>query len=136
MASLHYTAELDVPADVAWDFLDRYTRSEVHVFSACVAERQEGDHRVVTLADGTEVWERNVTVDPARRRAVYTVPNLNGAEHHQAEMRVEEGPDGSASLVWVTDVVPHELVERQRPTYDVLFSELLAAVNAHVVPVT
>ena len=34
MASIHFTARLDVPAEVAWDFLERYTRSEVHMFSA------------------------------------------------------------------------------------------------------
>src|SRR5262245_41013231 len=33
MAALYYRAPLSVTADVAWDFLDRYTRAEVHVFS-------------------------------------------------------------------------------------------------------
>jgi len=131
MASIHFTAHLEVPAEVAWDFLDRYTRSEVHMFSACVAERQEGEYRVVTLADGTEVGERNVTVDPGRMRAVYTVPGLAGAEHHQAEMRVDVGDDGRATLVWTTDILPGDLAPQMADTYSVLFSEMLVAVNGH-----
>lgn len=131
MGSIHFTAKLDVPADVAWDFLERYTRSEVHVFSSCVAERQEGEYRVVTLADGNEVWERNVTVDPVNRRASYTISGLNGAEHHHAEMRVDVGSGDAVTLVWVTDYLPHELADQRAAGYAVLFDELVAGVLAH-----
>jgi hypothetical protein len=131
MASLSYRAPLGVTAEVAWDFLDRYTRAEVHVFSSCVSERCVDDYRVVTIADGTEVWEQNVTVDPGRMRAVYRVAGLAGSEHHQAEMRVETGDSGVAHLVWITDMLPHDLVDVLRDTYDTLFAELERAVNAH-----
>ncbi|MEV4545169.1 SRPBCC family protein [Micromonospora echinaurantiaca] len=131
MGSIYREAKLKVTADVAWDFLDRYTRSEVHVFSACKNERQEGDYRVVTLVDGTEIGERNVTVDPAAMRAVYTIPGFPGAEHHQAEMSVLTDGDGTATLVWTTDLLPHELVERLSEAYEVMFGELVAAVNEH-----
>ncbi|MEV2242264.1 SRPBCC family protein [Micromonospora sp. NPDC049891] len=131
MATIYHEAKLTVTADVAWDFLDRYTRSEVHVFSACTSERQEDDYRVVTLADGTEIRERNVTVDPVRMRAVYAIPGFPGAEHHQAEMRVLADGDGAATLVWTTDILPHELVEHLGETYGVMFGELVTAVNEH-----
>ncbi|MFJ9127707.1 SRPBCC family protein [Streptomyces sp. NPDC102340] len=131
MSSVHRSAELDVSADVAWDFIERYTRSEVHVFSLCRSERQEGEYRVVTLRDGREIWERNVTVDPAHRRAAYTVPHLNGAEHHHAEMRVEVDRLGGVHLIWVTDYLPHEIADERAARYDDLFAELVAAVNAH-----
>jgi Polyketide cyclase / dehydrase and lipid transport len=131
MGTIHRTAMIDVTPEVAWDFLDRYTRSEVHVFSNCVAERQEGEYRVVTLPDGQEIWERNVTVDRARRRAVYAISGLLGAEHHQAEMRVDVADDGSARLVWITDLLPDAFAEQLAPVYDQLFDELTAAVNAH-----
>src|SRR5262249_56408093 len=55
MAGLAYRAPLSVTAEVAWDFLDRYTRAEVHVFSSCIAERSVDDYRVVTITDGSEV---------------------------------------------------------------------------------
>ncbi|MEU6020241.1 hypothetical protein [Micromonospora sp. NPDC047134] len=131
MGTIHHEAKLTVPADVAWDFLDRYTRAEVHIFSACVSERRKDDHRVVTLIDGTELWERNVTVDPTRRRAVYAIPGFPGAEHHQAEMRILTDDEGTATLLWTTDLLPHELATHLTDTYAVMFSELLAAVNDH-----
>ncbi|WP_341715693.1 hypothetical protein QQG74_16675 [Micromonospora sp. FIMYZ51] len=131
MGTIYRQAKLTVTADVAWDFLDRYTRSEVHVFSAAKGERQEDDYRVVTLADGTELWERNVTVDAGLMRAVYAIPEFPGAEHHQAEMRVLRDGDDAATVVWITDLLPHELVNHLSEVYDVMFSELVAAINKH-----
>jgi hypothetical protein len=131
VATLYHSAPLRVPPRVAWDFLEKYTRSEVHAFSACTAERQEGEHRIVTLANGSDVLERNITVDPLRMRAVYTVPGLLGCEHHQAEMRVLAHTDGSATLEWITDVLPAEVAEALADAYPPMFSELIAAVNNH-----
>ncbi|UGQ11743.1 SRPBCC family protein [Yinghuangia sp. ASG 101] len=136
MATLHFRAPLRVPPETAWHFLECYSRAEVHAFSACVAERREGNVRVVTLADGGEVRERNVTVDAGLMRAVYTVPGLHGAEHHQAEMRIERHADGGAFLVWCTDVLPHRLAEHLREAYTTMFDELLDAVHRHRGPMT
>ena len=96
-----------------------------------MAGRREGEFRVVTMPGGHEIWERNVTVDPARRRTSYTIAGLSGAEHHHAELRVDEGADGAVTLVWVTDYLPHELAQQRAAGYAVLFDELVAAVNAH-----
>ena len=65
MASIYYAAKVDVPEDVAWDNLDRFTRAEVLPFSSSVAGRREGEYRVVTMPGGQEIWERNVTVEPS-----------------------------------------------------------------------
>jgi len=131
VGSIYCAARLDVPADVAWDYLDRFTRAEVLPFSSSAAGRREGEYRVVTMPGGQEIWERNVSVDPVRRRTSYTIQGLNGAEHHHAEMRVDVGTDDTVTLVWVTDYLPHELAEQRAPGYAVLFDELVAAVNAH-----
>jgi hypothetical protein len=131
MGSIYHAALLAVPADVAWDYLDRFTRAEVSPFSASDAGRREGEYRVVTMPGGQEIWERNVTVDPVRRRTSYTIAGLNGAEHHHAEMRVDVGADGAVTLVWVTDYLPHVLAEQRAAGYAALFDELVAAVNAH-----
>jgi hypothetical protein len=40
MATLFHSAQVQVSPEVAWDFLDRYTRSEGHVFSAFVGLNQ------------------------------------------------------------------------------------------------
>jgi hypothetical protein len=101
------------------------------MFSVCVGERQEAETRIVELADGTEVRERIITVDPTRMRAVYTVPGLPGVEHHQAEMRVLEDSDRTARLEWCTDVLPHEYAEQLRRVYAPMFAEMVTAVNGH-----
>jgi hypothetical protein len=40
MGSIYHAARLAVPADVAWDYFDRFTRAEVIPFSASVAGRR------------------------------------------------------------------------------------------------
>ncbi len=116
---------------MAWDFLERYIRSKVRAFSACVSERQEGDFHVVTLANGVEVRERNISVDADRMRAVYTVPWLLGTQHHRAEMRVVPQEDGGAIVQWTTDIVPHKLANALQKPYSAMFDELVTAVNRH-----
>jgi hypothetical protein len=39
MATVFYASSVRVPPDVAWDVLERYIRSKVHAFPACVNER-------------------------------------------------------------------------------------------------
>ena len=67
-------------------------------------------------------------------RAVCAIPGFPGAEHHQAEMRVLTDGEGSATLVWTTDLLPHALAEHLSEAYEVMFNELVAAVNAHGAP--
>jgi hypothetical protein len=131
MGSIYHAEKIDVPADVAWDYLDRFSRAEVLPFSSPVAGRREGEYRVVIMPGGYEVRERIVTVDPVHRRTSYVIQGLNDAEHHHAEMRVDAGGDGAVTLVWVTDYLPHELAEQRAAGYAALFDELVAAVNAH-----
>jgi len=131
MGSIHFTAQLDVSADVAWDYLDKFTRAEVLPFAHCVSGRMEGEYRVIGLADGSEVWERNVAADPARRRTTYTLDQTYGGDYHHAEMRVDAAPDGTASLTWVTDCLPHSLAEERAVSFAPLFDQLVAAVTAH-----
>ena len=119
-----------MPADVAWDYLDRFTRAEVIPFSSPAGARREGEYRVVTMPGGQEIRERIVTVDPNRRRTSYTIAGLR-AEHHHSEMRVDTSDDDTVTLVWVTDYLPHGTAEQRAPGYAVLFDELVAAVNAH-----
>ena len=131
MATIYRSAPIDLPAATVWNFLDRYTRSEVHIFRNCTSERRVDDYRVVVTTDGQEIWERNVTVDTPHMRAVYTIPHLHGAEHHQAEMSVRDGGEGHCTLLWITDLVPHDLADQLGPVYDELFVDMISAVRSH-----
>ncbi len=71
--------------------------------------RLEGDSRIVTFANGTVVRELIVDVDDADRRFVYAA--IGGrATHHNASMQVFDEGGERSRLVWITDVLPNEVV--------------------------
>ena len=130
MGCIYKSAPVSVTADQAWSVIERYTRSAVHVFAMSAGEHQEGDYRVVTMQDGSEVRELNVSIDPELRRSAYTIPGVPGAEHHHAVMQIVEGVDGTVTLTWVTDIRPDDIAAKMAPMYDGLFDELKAAVES------
>jgi hypothetical protein len=132
MASIYKTAKLSITPEQAWDFVDKFTRSEVHVFSGAASERQEGDYRVVTDLEGNEVWELGVAVDPEHRRAAYTVPNLFGATFHAASMQVLENDGDGCTIVWITDVLPDTFAEEYGEFYVGLFDDLVSSMEKSV----
>jgi hypothetical protein len=74
--------------------------------------RMDGDTRILTMPDGTEVRELIVAVDHDARRMAYTV--LGGQRmalaHHHASFQVFDDGDGDrCRLMWITDVLPHRL---------------------------
>ncbi|GAA3287985.1 SRPBCC family protein [Dactylosporangium vinaceum] len=75
------------------------------------AVRIEGDERILTMPDGTEVRELIVAVDHEQRRMSYSVqgPGRLELRHHHAAFQVFATDDGARSrLVWITDVLPHD----------------------------
>ena len=67
--------------------------------------RLEGDDaRIVTFANGVEVRELIVDVDPQRRRLAYSVSG-GSASHHHASFEVLSDEAGSR-VVWKTDLLP------------------------------
>jgi hypothetical protein len=139
MASIYYDTVVSGSPTAAWDVLDRYTRSELHVFSGATDEREEfvsgsderpdGHYRVVTDGEGNDVWELNVSTDAEHKRASYTVPGLFGATHHHASMQIIE-EDGKTKLVWITDVLPDSFAEQLASFYDELWVDLVKAVES------
>ncbi|WP_380286324.1 SRPBCC family protein [Kitasatospora purpeofusca] len=79
--------------------------------------RMEGDTRYLTVPGGAVVRELIVSVDDGLRRLAYSA--VEGFRipltHHHASFQVfPEGP-GRCRLVWITDVLPHAMVEQVRP---------------------
>ncbi|MGI5239453.1 SRPBCC family protein [Dactylosporangium sp. CA-139066] len=72
--------------------------------------RIEGDVRILTMPDGTEVRELIVAVDHDGRRMAYSVqgPGRLTLAHHHAAFEVFDHDGGRARLVWTTDVLPHD----------------------------
>jgi Polyketide cyclase / dehydrase and lipid transport len=72
------------------------------------SELGENNSRSCTLADGSQLVERIVTVDGDLRRLAYTITQSPmPLTHHQASMQVFAEGDGSR-FVWITDFLPDE----------------------------
>jgi carbon monoxide dehydrogenase subunit G len=69
--------------------------------------RMEGEARVVTFANGFVVRELIVDVDDERRRLAYAAVG-GRSTHHNASFQVFDDGDGTR-LVWIADVLPHEV---------------------------
>ncbi|MDE1675381.1 SRPBCC family protein [Nocardia gipuzkoensis] len=77
----------------------------------------DSDVRFLTMPSGAVVRELIVTVDNAARRMAYSA--VEGfslpVRHHHASFQVFPESEGRARLVWITDVLPHDVVEEVRP---------------------
>ena len=70
--------------------------------------RLEDDARIVSFANGTTARELLVDCDHTRRRLVYAVVSERIKQHSAAVQVVADG-DSRCRLLWVVDVLPHEI---------------------------
>ena len=113
MASIQQHINVSTDPAAVWDAMRDFGNVHERVARGFVVESHlDCDARIVTFANGVVVREQLVDVDDVNRRLVYTVVDGPlGAKHHQASVEVHADPaDPARSLVvWVTDVLPHEL---------------------------
>lgn len=82
-----------------------------------VDTRMDGEARIVTFFNGKTVRELIVDIDDAARRVAYAA--VGGmASHHNASMQVFAEGEGRSRLVWVTDLLPNEVVPPIRTLID------------------
>jgi carbon monoxide dehydrogenase subunit G len=113
MASIHLEIPLNAPAEHVWKRLRDVGDVKVLFPGVLTASRLEGDSRVVTFANGMDVKERIVDVDERARRVAYAVVEWQ-TTHHNASMQVLPDGETRSRLVWVTDLLPHELAPQVR----------------------
>lgn len=70
--------------------------------------RLDGDARIVTFANGLVARELIVDVDDKARRVAYAVVG-GRLSHHHATMQVIAEGDGRCRLVWIADLLPHDM---------------------------
>ena len=109
MASIHKDIPIDAAPDAVWaaarDFGNVHTRlAPGFVLDA----RLDGEARVVSFANGTVARELLVDCDEARRRLVYAVVSER-VKQHSASVQVVADGDSRSRLVWIVDVLPHEI---------------------------
>jgi hypothetical protein len=114
MATIRRDLQIAAPPADVWAALADFGGVHRRVAPGFVQEcRSDGADRIVTFANGALARERLVGLDAATRRLAYTV--VEGrlpTSHHQASVEVLDvpGDDEACRLVWITDVLPDDLV--------------------------
>jgi hypothetical protein len=70
--------------------------------------RLEGEVRIVTFANGLVAREPIVDIDDAARRLVWSAVG-GRASHYNASLQVFADGEQRCRIVWVVDLLPHEL---------------------------
>lgn len=110
MASIHREITIEAPAETVWAAVRDVGNVHVRLCPGVLTDaRLEGDSRVVTFANGMAVRERIVDIDDAKRRFAYAVVD-GRPTHHNASMQVVDEGEGRSRLIWITDLLPQEVV--------------------------
>jgi Polyketide cyclase / dehydrase and lipid transport len=109
MASIHKDIPIDASAADVWAALRDFGNLHRRLVPGFVLDaRLDGDVRIVTFANGTTARELLVDCDDARRRLVYAVISER-VKQHSASVQVLADGDSRARLIWIVDVLPHEI---------------------------
>ena len=73
-----------------------------------VDTRLEPGARVVTFGNGMVVREPIVDLDDNAKRLVWSAEGA-GLTHYNASVQVFAEPGGGSSVVWIADLLPHEM---------------------------
>jgi hypothetical protein len=109
MASIHKDISIDAPAETVWDAVRDFGALHRRLVPGFVLDTKiDGEARIVTFANGTVARELLVDCDEARRRLVYAVVSER-VKQHSASVQVVADGERRCRLVWVVDVLPHDI---------------------------
>lgn len=109
MASIHKDIPIDAPADQVWDALRDFGALHTRLVPGFVTDTKlDGDVRTVTFSNGTVARETLVDCDDKRRRLVYAITSER-VRQHSASVQVFADGDARCRVVWIADVLPHEI---------------------------
>jgi hypothetical protein len=109
MASIRKEIPLEVSAEVAWEAVrDIGALHERLVPGFVVDTRLEEGARVVTFGNGVVARELIVDLDEQARRLVWSARG-GRLTHHNASAQVFADGERRSRLVWIADLLPHEL---------------------------
>lgn len=125
MASIRREVSVAVSAETAWDAVRDVGALPTRLVKGFVTDcRLEGDVRIVTFANSMVARERIVDLDEAQRRLVWSAVG-GRLTHHNASVQVfSEGPQ-RCRLVWIADLLPHEL----KPAIEAMIDQGMAAIQ-------
>ena len=109
MASIRKEVTIEAPADAVWDAVRDVAQVHKRLVPGVLTDTHlEDGARVVSFANGMVVRELIVDLDDDQRRLAYAAAG-GRATHHNASIQVVPESDQRCRLVWITDVLPHEM---------------------------
>jgi hypothetical protein len=109
MASIHKDIPIDAHPDEVWAAVRDFGAVHRRLAPGFVVDaRLDGEARIVTFANGMVARELLVDCDDVRRRLVYAVISER-VKQHSASVQVFADGDTGSRLVWIVDVLPHEI---------------------------
>ena len=109
MASIHRDIPIDAHSDDVWAAVRDFGAVHQRLVPGFVLDAHlDGDARIVTFANGTVAREVLVDCDETRRRLVYAVVSER-VKQHSASVQVISDGDSRSRLIWIVDVLPHEI---------------------------
>jgi len=109
MASIQKDIPISAPAAQVWDAVRDFGALHTRLAPGFVLDTKlDGEARIVTFANGTVARELLVDCDDARRRLAYAVVSERLTQHSASIQIVADG-DTSCRMIWLTDVLPHEI---------------------------
>jgi hypothetical protein len=111
VATVQVEALVNVFAHRVWDVIADVGAVHRRLLPGRVVDaRVDGDTRILTMPDGSQVHELILSIDHSLRRMAYAVTQgqrLPLTYHHAAFQVIDEGTH--SRLVWLTDVLPHSM---------------------------
>jgi hypothetical protein len=109
MASIHKDIPLPAPAADVWDAVRDFGALHRRLVPGFVLDTKlDGEARIVSFANGTTARELLVDCDDTRRRLVYAVVSER-VKQHSASVHVIADGEARCRLVWIVDVLPHDI---------------------------
>jgi len=109
MASIHKNILIDAPAPDVWDAVRDFGALHTRLAPGFVLDTKlDADARIVTFSNGTVARELLVDSDDARRRLAYAVVSER-VKQHSASIQIIADGDHRCRMIWITDVLPHEI---------------------------
>jgi carbon monoxide dehydrogenase subunit G len=125
MASIHRDVQIHADPATVWDALRDVGAIHRRLAPGFVTDvRLEEESRLVTFGNGLVVRELIIDIDQEARRLVWSAVG-GQMTHHNASAQVFPGGDGWSRLVWIADLLPHELA----PTVAAMMDQGLAVIR-------
>jgi len=111
MASIRQEIQVAASAAKIWDAVRDVGQIHHRLVPGFVTDcRLEGDTRVVSFGNGMVVRELIVDCDDAARRLAWSASG-GRLTHHNASLQVIEEDATHSRLVWIADLMPHEMAQ-------------------------